>query len=97
MSIFTPLENFKLVLVKRKKVKDEALKRTQKQSLLFNKREMRAINRYCSQYKVSNKSKFMRETIITAILEKFDQDLPSLFEDQPTLFDQKKVKKTKRN
>ena len=28
----------------------------------------------------------MRETIITAILQKFDEDYPSLFEDQPNLF-----------
>lgn len=72
--------------IRRRKVKDDSLKRVHRQSLMFNKREMRAINRYCARYKVANKSKFMRETIITTIIKKFDEDYPSLFEDTPNLF-----------
>jgi hypothetical protein len=29
---------------------------------------------------VANRSKFMRETIVTAILKQFDKDYPSLFD-----------------
>lgn len=72
----------------RKKVKDNSLKRVYRKSILFNKREMQAINHYCKKYKIRNKSKFMRETIIASILKKFDEDYPSLFEQKPTLFNQ---------
>jgi hypothetical protein len=64
------------------------LKRKNKHSLLLNNKELAAINHYCDRYKIRNKSKFMRETIITEILRKFDQDYPSLFADQPNLFSQ---------
>ncbi|MFP4025004.1 MAG: hypothetical protein ACLFVR_10820 [Thiohalospira sp.] len=72
----------------RKRVKDSNLKRVYQKSILFNKRELQAINHYCKKYKIKNKSKFMRETIITSILKKFDEDYPSLFEQKPTLFNQ---------
>ncbi len=75
--------------MKRKKLKykDPNLKRINRHLILFNNRELSAINKYCRQYKVANKSKFMREAIITAILKKFDEDYPSLFEEEhPTLF-----------
>jgi len=72
----------------RKKVKDKSLKRVYRKTILFNKRELQAINHYCNKYKIKNKSKFMRETIILSILKKFDEDYPSLFEQKPTLFNQ---------
>ncbi len=64
------------------------MKRVHKQSFMLNAREMRAVNRYCEKYRVSNKSKFMRETIVTAILKKFDEDHPTLFglDEKPNLF-----------
>jgi len=56
-------------------------------SLLFNNRELKAIEAYCDKYKIKNRSKFMRETILTKILMKFDEDYPSLFEfEKPNLF-----------
>lgn len=68
---------------KKKKQKDETLKRIHRKSILFNRKELNAINHYCRKYKIKNQSKFMRETIIYTILKKFDEDYPSLFEDQP--------------
>jgi hypothetical protein len=73
-------------LLKRKKKKENSLKRVHKKSILFNKKELNAIDNYCKKYKVKNRSKLMREFIIGSILEKFDEDYPSLFEDQPNLF-----------
>ena len=72
----------------RTKLKDESLKRKYRKSILFNKREIQAIEHYCKKYKIKNKSKFMREIIITSVLKKFDEDYPSLFEKKPTLFNQ---------
>lgn len=67
--------------------KDEKLRRTNRTSLLFNGREQEAINLYCEKYKIRNKSKFMREAIMTEILKRFDEDYPTLFEfEKPNLF-----------
>lgn len=67
------------------------MKRVHRQSFLLNAREMRAIKRYCEKYKVDNKSKFIRETVVTAILKKFDDDHPTLFgiDENPNLFSNK--------
>lgn len=66
---------------------NEKLRRTHRTSILFNKREQEAINLYCEKYKIRNKSKFMREVIMTGILKKFDEDYPTLFEfEKPNLF-----------
>lgn len=73
----------------RKAIKDDSLKRIHRKTILFNKREIQAIDHYCKKYKIKNKSKFMREIIISSILKKFDEDYPSLFERKPTLFNQK--------
>ena len=78
---------------KRKAVKDDSLKRIHRKTILFNKREIQAIDHYCKKYKIKNKSKFMREMIISSILKKFDEDYPSLFEKKPTLFNQKLKRK----
>ncbi len=73
---------------KRKTEKDDSLKRVHRKTILFNKREIQAIEHYIKKYKITNKSKFMREIIITSVLKKFDEDYPSLFEKKPTLFNQ---------
>ena len=77
----------------RKVEKDESLKRLHRKSILFNKREIQAIDHYCKRYKVKNKSKFMREIVISTILKKFDEDYPSLFEKKPTLFNQRQKRR----
>jgi len=54
---------------------------------MFNDREFNALNTYFMKYRVKNRSRFMLEVIITAILKKFDQDAPTLFDaGQQTLF-----------
>jgi hypothetical protein len=78
---------------KRKVEKEKSLKRIYRKSILFNEREIQAIEHYCKKYKIKNKSKFMREMIITSVLKKFDEDYPSLFEKKPTLFNQKLKRK----
>jgi len=94
MSIFSPQiselsENRTILKSNRLKKKDPALKRVHRHSILFNKRELQAINYYCKKYKIQNRSKLMREMILTTVLKKFDEDYPSLFEDTPTLFNRK--------
>jgi len=70
--------------------RDEKLLRVNRTSLLFNQREREAIDLYCQKYKIKNRSKFMRETILTEVLKKFDEDYPTLFEfEKPNLFYQR--------
>jgi hypothetical protein len=68
----------------RKKHKDINLKRTNRHPLLFNNREKRAIDEFCRKHKIQNKSRFMRESILEAVLK----DYPTLFEvdGESTLF-----------
>jgi len=69
--------------------KEDRLRRTNRLSLMLNNREMRALGIYCNRYRIKNKSEFLRETIMKAILKKFDEEHPSLWEDtEPTLFNQ---------
>lgn len=73
-------------MVVRKTRKDENLKRIKKQTILFNSLEMSAIHKYCNQFKVKNRSQFMREAIVTEVLKRFDKNYPSLFDNQLKLF-----------
>jgi hypothetical protein len=83
MTIFSQYQ----FLFKVEQKKDEKLKRSHRTAILFNNREREAINLYCDKYKISNRSKFMREAIMTEILKRFDEDYPTLFEfEKPNLF-----------
>jgi len=67
--------------------KEKNLIRKNRKAILFNNKELGAIDYYCKKYKIRNQSKFFREAIIGTILEKFEDDHPKLFEtEQLTLF-----------
>lgn len=68
--------------MRRTRGKEASLKRVNRQAILFNERELKAIDHYCSRFKVNNRSKFMREAIITEVLKKFEENYPTLWEDQ---------------
>jgi len=54
---------------------------------MLNKSEARALGIYCNRYRVTNKSEFLRETLMKAILKRFDDEHPTLWEEpEPTLF-----------
>lgn len=78
---------FNSIDLRRIKIKEEKLKRSNRQTLMLNDRELRALNVYCQRFRVKNRSKFLRETLMTAILKRFDEEMPSLFEEvEPNLF-----------
>ena len=62
------------------------VKRTAKQrrshrvSILLNDSEMRALQKYCDRYTVTNRSQLIRETLMHNILKRFDRDNPTLFD-----------------
>lgn len=59
--------------------KREAGIRKHRKTILFNDKELEAIDVYCKKYKVKSKTKFCREAIIATILRQFDEDHPKLF------------------
>ncbi len=48
-------------------------------SIMLNDDEMKALNRFIDTYKIKNKSRFVREALMTTILKKFEEDHPTLF------------------
>jgi hypothetical protein len=73
--------------LRRSRVKEDRMKRENRLTLMLNNRELRALNLYCQRFRVTNRSAFMREAVMTAILKRFDSESPSLFEDgDPSLF-----------
>ena len=54
--------------------------RTNRQIFTLNDEENKALNRYITKYKVKNKSKFIRETLMLAIIRKLEEDHPTLFD-----------------
>ena len=63
-----------------KKYKSKPEPRTHKVSIMLNDSEMRALERYCDQYTVTNRSRLIRETLMRNILKRFDSDSPTLFD-----------------
>jgi len=74
----------KFFLSTRKKIKTTPpvamrMLRKHKQVLSFNDKEMEVVSFFCKKYKIVSKSRFFRETIISAILRKMEDDHPTLF------------------
>lgn len=46
---------------------------------LVSDEEMRIIDSYLHKYKIENRSRWMRETLLAFIHQKLDQDYPTLF------------------
>ncbi|MDR2848079.1 MAG: ribbon-helix-helix domain-containing protein [Bacteroidales bacterium] len=62
-----------------KNAPDADLLRVNKATIMFNNKEMKAMDEYCKKYGIRNRSKFIREIVISTILEKFETDYPTLF------------------
>lgn len=60
--------------------KKKASLRTHKYVFTLNDEENKALNRYIEKYNVQNRSRFIRETVMLAIIKKFEEDHPTLFD-----------------
>ncbi len=56
------------------------LKRTHRENITLNDEEFKFLNRYMEKFKISNKSKFIRETLMRTIIVRFEEDHPTLFD-----------------
>ena len=62
--------------------KKGAQTRKERYSSLVNPEEKQTIDKYLLKYKIRNRSRWMRETLMTFIIKNLDQDYPTLFDEQ---------------
>lgn len=61
------------------KKKITTIKRTKQIHFSLNEKEYDYICSYAKRYKIQNRSRWIRETIISHVLKNLDQDYPTLF------------------
>jgi hypothetical protein len=61
---------------------NEPSTRKERYSFLVNSEEKQMIEKYLRKYRIRNRSRWMRETLITFIIKNLDQDYPTLFNEQ---------------
>ena len=54
-------------------------KRVQRIVCLMSEEELRIVDRYLARYKITNKSRWFRETILGFIYKNMEEDYPTLF------------------
>lgn len=64
---------------KKYKLKGRHTPRTKKAEFLLSEEEYEVINFYLKKYKISNRSRWFRETIMNHVLKNMDMDYPTLF------------------
>ena len=64
----------------RRKKTNKALPRNCRVTVMFNASELRAIEAYCRRYRITNRSHFIRQTLLKYILKRFADDQPTLFD-----------------
>ena len=56
-----------------------SLRRIHRKSVLFNERELAAIETYCKRFKVSSRSALIRQTVMERVLTGLEESHPKLF------------------
>ena len=57
----------------------ECTKRERRMSILLSDDEQLIVDRYLEKYKITNKSRWLRETILMFIHKNMEEDYPTLF------------------
>ena len=55
------------------------LLRHRRKTILFNEKEMSLIDQYCSKFSIKNKSSFIRDVVLSHIMDQLDKNYPKLF------------------
>ncbi|MBB4045940.1 hypothetical protein [Bacteroides reticulotermitis] len=61
------------------RISAESVKRERRMSILLSEDEQQIIDRYLEKYKISNKSRWLRETVLAFVHQKMEEDYPTLF------------------
>ncbi len=56
-------------------------KRHQRLTCMVSEEELHLVNRYLEKYNISNKSRWMRETLLMFIHKQLEEDYPTLFKE----------------
>ena len=59
--------------------KQHIQKRKHRLTLMLNEQEQKVLSKFCSDYKIENRSGYLREVIFQSLLKKIEQDHPTLF------------------
>lgn len=46
---------------------------------MLNDEELKVLDKFCKDYKIENRSGYLREVIFQTLLKKIEQDYPTLF------------------
>ncbi|MBE6284641.1 MAG: hypothetical protein E7098_09920 [Mediterranea massiliensis] len=65
--------------ISRGKYANEKVKRQQRIVCLMSEDEMKIVDRYLERYKITNKSRWFRETVLGFIHKNMEDDYPTLF------------------
>lgn len=68
--------------MKKGKKNTAVLPRTHKITVSLNDEEYKVMCRYLSKYKITNRSHWMRETVMTSVLQRLSEDYPTLFSEK---------------
>lgn len=66
---------------KRRKVPASLPPRKQRMVCLMSEEEMQIVNRYLKRYQITNKARWLRETILAFIHQTMEEDYPTLFKE----------------
>lgn len=64
---------------KRIKVPSSEPKRRQRMVCLMSEEEVRIVEEYLKRYHITNKARWIRETVLAFIHQKMEEDYPTLF------------------
>lgn len=64
------------------KSRKESMVRNHIVALSLNDPEFKALEQYCTKYKITNRSRFIRESLMKAVLTRMSEDYPRLFDDK---------------
>lgn len=61
--------------------KKKPLVRDHKVIFALNEPEFKLLEKYCTQYKISNRSRFIRESLMKNVMSRMVNDYPKLFDE----------------
>ena len=80
LCFYIRIKHFNFAPMKQKKNKAVSA-RDKHVTFSLNSEEYEFVSSYIRKYKISNKSRWLRETVISHILKTLDQDYPTLFDE----------------
>ena len=66
---------------RRKKVPSTVQPRKQRMVCLMSEEEAQIVDRYLEKYQITNKARWLRETILSFIHQNMEEDYPTLFKE----------------